>query len=135
MFLLFINDLPNCCREFGYTLFADDSTLSCNFDAIINVAITINRELSKVSNWLMVNKIKTNVDKTNYMLFNFNQETDILAINMTGSVVSRVRNVRFLEVDFDDSLKLDSYISFTAGKLSRTVDLFNKLKYFFLGKP
>ena len=31
LFLIFINDLPSCAKFFKFTLFADDSTLSCRF--------------------------------------------------------------------------------------------------------
>lgn len=31
LFLIYINDFPNCSNHFQFTLFADDSTLSCSF--------------------------------------------------------------------------------------------------------
>ena len=68
LFLLFINDLPNCSDLFRFTLFADDSTLTAIFsNGERNVTEKIKNELSYVNSWLVANKIAVNADKTKYL--------------------------------------------------------------------
>ena len=125
--------MPNSSSKFKYTLFADDSTLSYSFDPrsdLVIAAEVINAEMSKIYNWLLVNKIRINVDKTNYMLFNFNQRTDFPSIHIGNSTISQINKTKFLGVIFDDGLKFNFHTNHTASRVSRTVGLLNRLKHF-----
>ena len=59
LFLIFINDFKKSSLFFKFTLYADDSTLSCNLNGIDPSSIdrTISRELNNVYDWLSVNKL------------------------------------------------------------------------------
>ena len=52
-------------------MYADDTTLSCCVDTIQsnNIDEVINKELRKVNNWLVTNKLSFNFNKTKYMQF------------------------------------------------------------------
>ena len=69
LFLIHINDLQNNTSR-NVLNFADDSMLYKTFtkDTHLNDSKNFNTELSKVSDWLMVNKLKLNLDKTRSML-------------------------------------------------------------------
>ena len=49
-------------------MYADDTTLFCNFDNIRNEN-TINDEINKVYDWLCSNKLSLNVVKPNICVF------------------------------------------------------------------
>ena len=68
LFLIYINDLPSASDIFSILMYADDTTLFCNFDNIRNNTI-INTELEKVYGWLCSNKLSLNVGKTKYMCY------------------------------------------------------------------
>ena len=53
LFLIYINDLPSASDIFSILMYADDTTLFCNFDNIRNNTI-INTELEKVYGWLWI---------------------------------------------------------------------------------
>ena len=71
LFLIFINDFPSSSAKFKFNLFADDSTLSGNFNRneIENIHLIVNEELNLVNRWLASNKIRLNVEKTKYIIF------------------------------------------------------------------
>ena len=73
LFLLFINDLPNSSSLFKFILFADDSTLSTSFaeENALECTLTLNHELYNVNNYLTLNRICINADKTKYMIFSY----------------------------------------------------------------
>ena len=132
LFLIFINDLTNTSDKFKYTLFADDSTLSYSFDPrceLLESHAVINSELSKIHNWLSINRIKVNVDKTNYVLFNYRMAIDFPTIAIGGEEVSRVDRVKFLGVIFDENLKFGDHVNYIGCKISKTVGLLNRLKH------
>ena len=84
LFLIYINDLPQASRALHAILFADDTSLQgtmstfytfapkCKDDYRI-LSDRINMELSKINEWLEINKLSINVDKTKYMIFHNRQ--------------------------------------------------------------
>ena len=132
LFLLFINDMPNSSNILNFTLFADDSTLSYKLDPR-NVARSLeilNNELSKVYKWLLLNKLKINIDKTNYIIFSYRRRIDLEGVTMGDGVVSRVSSIKFLGVIIDENLNFGNHIEFIKSKVSKSVGVLNKVKYF-----
>ena len=78
LFLIYINDLPSASDIFSILMYADDTTLFCNFDNIRNNTI-LNTELEKVYRWLCSNKLSLNVGKTKYMCFHTAQKKVIFS--------------------------------------------------------
>ena len=68
LFLIFINDLPNCSELFAL-LFADDTTLQINSENLVSLFSKANEELAKVATWFRCNKLTLNVSKSKYILF------------------------------------------------------------------
>ena len=68
LFLIFINDFPCVSQFFRFCMFADDSTLSCKFDHSNEnlIKTELESELIVIHNWLNMNKIKMNYDKSNF---------------------------------------------------------------------
>ena len=95
LFNIFINDLPNCNDFFNYTLFADDSTLTCSFSDTDGslIARKLEMELLKVKSWLNVNKIALNIEKTKFMVFNYRKNIEIPDIPFCNQLIAPVKNL------------------------------------------
>ena len=69
LFIIF-NDLPNASKIFHSIMYADDTNLSASLQSIKStnpnetVDTLINKELSKISEWLGLNKSSLNVKKS-----------------------------------------------------------------------
>ena len=50
-------------------MYADDTTLYCDIHGVPNIQHLLNAELSKINDWLAVNKLSLNVSKTKLMIF------------------------------------------------------------------
>ena len=68
LFLLYINDLPNCLEETQASMFGDDTNLSCHGKWVSEVENVINTDLENVHKWLIANKLTLNEEKTECML-------------------------------------------------------------------
>ena len=64
LFLLYINDLPNC-TELLTLLFADDTTFQYSGDNLDLLFEKCNSELEKASIWFKSNRLTLNVKKQN----------------------------------------------------------------------
>ena len=72
-FLLYINDLPQCLYKTKPRLFADDTNLTASGDSITDLEAAVNSDLKNLRKWLIANKLRLNVAKTEFMLIGSKQ--------------------------------------------------------------
>ena len=68
MFLLYINDLPNCLSHSVPRMYADDTHLTYSNDNIHSVQSSLNEDLLNINRWFTSNKLTLNMTKTEFML-------------------------------------------------------------------
>ena len=73
LFLLYINDLPNCLSSSCPRMYADDTHLTFSHNDINVINEALNRDLDLVNNWLISNKLTLNTTKTEFMLIDSRQ--------------------------------------------------------------
>ena len=131
LFNIYINDLPKISDELNSTLFADDSTFTYsnqNFNSLIS---TFNRELEKIYNWTISNRLSVNLEKTVSMIFSYrNYDSGSFPILMNGTVISEVFEHKFLGVVIDPKLKFNKHIVTIASKISKSIGIFYKTRFF-----
>ena len=57
LFLIYINDLPNCSEFLSFKIFADDTNLFASAKDIKSLELQMNLELKKVKVWCDINKL------------------------------------------------------------------------------
>lgn len=134
LFLIYINDIAASARYFGVISYADDTTLSCSFkssDDGAQISLKINEELTKLYDWLTVNKLSLNISKTKYMIFAKSSKNiqDNISLHIKSTILERVNIFNFLGVTIDSDLSWKSHINKIAGKISRTVGILARLKH------
>ena len=107
LFIIYMNDIHTVSDKFSFILYADDTTLisplcsfsHCSQDDMNYVSTIINLELTKISDWLAVNKHSLNAAKTKFMLFHNYQkcinEADIPHLTINDTVIERVTEFNF----------------------------------------
>jgi hypothetical protein len=71
LFILYINDIKNVLRYSKLKLFADDTLLYIAADTLDEAVNRMNDDLVSLFQWLALNKLKLNVQKTKYMVITF----------------------------------------------------------------
>ena len=74
LFLIYINDLPNCIEKSTVRMFADDTTLTVSGTGLPEIEPKINHDLNNVHKWLLANKLCLNLIKTEYLLIGCKQK-------------------------------------------------------------
>ena len=144
LFLIYINDISNASRAFHAILFADDTNLlgtmstfytfapksKQDFDVLSN---RINFELSKISDWLSINKLSLNVDKTKYMIFHNRQRKvdsyNQLSLKINDTPIKQTPTFNFLGIVINENLNWNNHIVYISQKINPVVALINRLKH------
>ena len=142
LFIIFINDIHRSSTEFKFITYADDTTLFSSLSSFIpdsNVGITeasekINREINKVTDWLTVNKLSLNVNKTKFMIFHYHQrilgETNIPNLMINGNNIEQIDEFNFLGLTINEYMSWSSHAKKVSNKVSRVLGVMNRLKHF-----
>ena len=73
LFLIYINDLPNCLNVGSPRMYADDTNISFKSKNLVELQDCMNTELKSLNTWLEVNKLSLNIAKTEFMVIGSRQ--------------------------------------------------------------
>ena len=108
LFLICINDLPQCLNHATARLFADDTNLTVAGISIQGIESNMNRDLAYVNEWLLANKLSLNVVKTEFILIGSAQKLNSIVIQPNIEInqvkINQVGNATVLGVEIDDRL-------------------------------
>ncbi len=125
-------------------LFADDTSLISTLatfytfkpktqNDIAMLSNRINTELSKITDWLKINKLSLNVDKTKLMIFHTPQRNmelfNALNIKMDNLPVKRVKSFNFLGIILNENLTWTDHIAHLSQKINPVIGLLHRLKH------
>ena len=129
LFLIFINDLPNCCK-LDVTLFADDTFLSLASKNIRQLRKEMGKELDKVYKWLVLNKLTLNISKSKYMLISKGKRicTGDFRLKLDGIPLERCVEYKYLGIYIDERLNWKRHIQYMCHKLSKVCGYFARLR-------
>ena len=131
LFLLYINDLPNCLSNCEPRMYADDTHLTYASDNVDNIQLHLNQDLENVHNWLRANKLTLNMTKTKFMLIGSRQrlstltESPIFAIN--DFEVSQVTTAKSFGVTIDDRLDWNGHIEKVTKKVASGIGAIKRI--------
>ncbi len=75
LFIIYINDICQASKLFDFIKYANHTSLSTTLEIILNkdnstsIENTINNELVNINDWLKLNKLALNIQKTKYIIF------------------------------------------------------------------
>ena len=115
LFLLYINDLPNCLEFSTPGMFADDTQLSVAATNLGELEQLLNRDITNLDIWLRANRLATNATKTLFMVIASNYKLNQLAFNpnikLNQKTIRQVTKAKLLGVSIDAELSWASHIN------------------------
>ena len=73
LFLLDINDLPNCLMHSQPRMYADDPSITYASNDVEEIERCVNMDLDRIRIWLAANKLTLNTTKTEFLLIGSRQ--------------------------------------------------------------
>ena len=131
LFIIYVNDFALSSEKFKFVMYADDTTLTNTLETFStnelngNPASSINIELNRISECLILNRLTLNVQKTKYMLFK--EKVQTLLLQMDNKIIHKVLDFNFLGIHFNEQLNWKSHINTLSVKCCRILGILNKL--------
>ena len=132
-FILFINDLPNCCPLGNVRIFADDTNIffHCNdIKTLINTGKII---MNNLNLWFLNNKLFLNTDKSSFVVFRSPRKKIANlpdCIEFEEFKINRTSSTKFLGVILDEHLTWKPQIKEICNKLKSMFHIFYSLRDF-----
>ena len=132
-----MNDICHSSTILRFFLFIDHTNLLYADKNLKSLETVLKRELAKVSDWLIANKLTLNIKKSNYVIFYPPQKKLVYqpTIKMFDNNLQRLvsldckHHVKYLGVLIDKHLSWKSHIDFIAPKMSKTIGIISRLRH------
>lgn len=125
LFSIYINDLENACKLSTPFLFADDGALLFK-DICRKTYMNMQIELLIIRNWLQVNKLSLNVEKTEFMVFDQNSENELILVD--DILIYECKVTKYLGLMIDHKLSFANHIEHVEKKVSKRINAMYKSK-------
>ena len=131
LFLLYINDISNSIDSTP-RLFADDTCLLVTSPSLKQLKSSLTSEINRVSMWVQANKLTFNPAKSNLLIITpkLNSPSINIDIQCTDGLIKSVNKAKYLGTLLDAKLTFSDHIKALETKVSRSVGILSKLKYF-----
>ena len=127
LFLIYINDMPNCSNKLQFRIFADDTNVFYSNSSIDEVESVMNIEIEKLFRYCATNKLSINLKKTNFMLIT-NSNKKIRDIQIKN--IEKRDFIKYLGIYIDKNLNWDYQIKHVNNKIAKNTGIINKLRYY-----
>ena len=132
LFLIYINDFNKSSDSLDFHLFADDSNLFFAHKSLQFLELHLNEQLCKVGQWLRVNKLSLNADKSNFVVFHPPQKKVCYSINLliNDNIIRHKNSIKYLGIIIDSNLNWKEHVHELCKKISRGIGILSKLRHF-----
>ena len=119
-------------------MFADDTNLIFKSENTIDLEHIIQEYLDLLYEWLYINKLSINIQKSTSIIFNIRNLLSSIGLNITinnriinnkNIPIEFVSNIKLLNLFIDDKLNWKIHISHILRKVSKYIAILNKIKY------
>ena len=123
--LLHLNSLPSVISDNAVVnLFADDALVYSSGHNIPELVSNIQNELNTVTNWMTLNKLKINVEKSSFIMFGSRHKittnsTDEIALYINDEKLKYTPTLKYLGITLDETLSWDPHVDNICKKIGQ----------------
>ena len=103
LFNIYINDLP-LLTKLPTRLFADDVNITASHYEKNYLEEIVNNELGNMSNWMKVNRLSINHNKTEYIIVTNKKSKPKLNMKIDNNPINQNTCIKYLGILIDDAL-------------------------------
>ena len=130
LFLIYINDLPNISKKLEFFLFADDTNIYFEHSCLKTLEKSINFELKKLNNWLIINRLSLNTSKTNFVIFHpYNKRVSSnVTLVINRKAINEKQHIKYLGIIIDSTLSWKEHINKVCSSFRKAIGMIYKIR-------
>ena len=132
LFLIYINDIPQCLEHTNANMFADDTQIETSGYDINVIAEKLNKNLENVSTWMSANKLTLNKTKTEYMIIGSNKRVKHIdtepCLHVKDRKINRVKITKSLGIIIDENLSWNAQVDQITKKVNSGLSILRRLR-------
>ena len=132
LFILFINDLPQCILNCKIGLYADDTVLLFSAKTVKEIETNLQADLNRAQDWFRINRLHLNTKKTKWSLIGTHQKlskTESITLHVGDEPLEQVSEYKYLGMWFDENLNWNHHIDKMCAKLSKRLGMLRRIKF------
>ena len=122
LFLLYINDMPNCAKKLSFRTFADDTNVFYSCKNLLNLESTMNEQFKLIRNYCAINKLSINFQKTHYMVISSTRKK-LNSIKIAN--IEQKGFIKYLGIFLDDHINWKQQIKHVNNKIAKNIGIIN----------
>ena len=131
LFLIFINDLPNCCPSGNSRIFADDTTVFFKAKNSTEVRNKGQLIMTQMNAWFITNKLTLNASKSTFIIFKsrYSKISNLPnKLEFAKSEISRSDSVKYLGLTLDEHLTFNQHVQSVCNSIKRYFKIFYNIR-------
>lgn len=128
LFLIYINDITEAGLKGHLYLYADDIAIVYAEENKSKVQNKMNDDCNSIKQWMEVNKLTLNVQKTKCMIFNGELETPT-SIQYDGTTIEEVSCFKYLGINIDNKLNWKQHICTIKSRSASMAGIFRRIAH------
>ena len=131
LFLIYVNDLPNCPLASDIVLYADDTVLYYSSKDLTDLQCHLNADLETVSEWFSRNLLTLNISKCNFVIFGSPHKLNRIqevSIQVKGTRIDRTESFQYLGVTLHQSMSWSDHIDSVCKKINQRIGLIRRVR-------
>ena len=132
LFLICLNDFPNCLQFSILGMFADDTYITVpGVITSSDIEPKLKCDLEAIEKWLATNRLCCNTSKTSYMTVGSRRSiiaSKYMTLSIHGKPIEKKTTTKLLGVHIDESLSGDNQISHILTKVENGVRMLYKIR-------
>ena len=132
LFLIYVNDLPNCLEHCQVVMYADDTVIYFSANCCQNIEYHLNADLANLTEWFNKNYLTLNTSKSKFVLFGSDRR--LQACQGVKLVIDHENlecedSIKYLGVVIHKNLTWNEHIESLIAKVNQRIGLLNRIKH------
>ncbi|CAL4121761.1 unnamed protein product, partial [Meganyctiphanes norvegica] len=131
LFILYINDLANCCSLGKIRIFADDTAIYFECSDIAELLRLGNIIMTQLDSWFAKNLLTLNTDKSYFCIFRTVQSHMMNLpekIEFNGKFINRSNSIKYLGITLDEHINWNEHVTNLTKSLKSLFTVFYNIR-------
>ena len=132
LFLIYVNDLPNCLEHCQVVMYADDTAIYFSANCCQNIEYHLNADLANLAEWSNNNYLTLNTSKSKFVLFGGDRRLQTcqgVKLVIDHENLECDDSIKYLGVVLHENLTWNARIESLIAKVNQRIGLLNRIKH------